>query len=97
MKIPASYFGMKATSEAAALLCCCLFCMQGSVPELLFSICEALGDEVDRLVRLVLVRLHGRRVRVKLSHLGFIGERVLRSSERIGALAQRRYVQVNQM
>lgn len=54
-----------------------MFCMRGSVPELLFSICEALGDEVDRLVRLVLIRLHGRGIGVKLSHLGFIGERVL--------------------
>lgn len=71
--------------------------MQGSVPELLFSICEALRDEVDGLVRLVLVRLHGRSVRVELSHLGFIGERVLRSRERIGAFAQRRCLRVNQM
>lgn len=57
--------------------------MQGSVPELLFSIRKALRDEVDGLVSLVLVWLHGRNVGVKLSHLGFIGERVLRLSERM--------------
>lgn len=47
------------------------------VPELLLGICEALRNEVDGLVRLVLVGLHRRGLRIELSRLWLVGQRVL--------------------
>lgn len=47
------------------------------VPEPLLGVRKALGHKVDRLVRLVLVWLHGRRVGIELSHLRLVRQRVL--------------------
>lgn len=58
------------------------------VPEPLLGICKALGHKVDRLVRLVLVWLHCRRVGIELSHLRLVGQRVLDSDGgKVGELA----------
>lgn len=50
------------------------------VPELLLGIWETLRNEVDGLVRLVLVGLHRRGLRIELSRLWLVGQRVLDKS-----------------
>lgn len=73
---------LPALSQRAGVL---FACGMNEVPELLFGICKALRNKVDRLVCLVLVWLHRRGLGIKFSHLWLVRERVLDSRQERGS------------
>lgn len=83
-------YSQKQIAKAITMLmqppCMCLCCggdrSNVILPEFSFGITEALGDKINWLVGLILVRLHGSCVRVKIPQLWFVWQRVLDKAQR---------------